>query len=127
MSTTSRQLSQVDTCGRAVGVKRAVGPGFFIADGLMLALALCAGYWARPSWSKRSAAIILGAVAVFAFASLGVAYARQSGAKAPDTIAVDGQPILETEELIAYLVFNTEVGQTINLTVLRGDETLTVP
>jgi 2-alkenal reductase len=42
-------------------------------------------------------------------------------------IAVDGQPILDTEELIAYLVFNTEVGQTINLTVLRGSETVTVP
>lgn len=42
-------------------------------------------------------------------------------------IAVDGQPIQDTEQLIAYLVFNTEVGQTINLTVLRGDETITIP
>jgi 2-alkenal reductase len=42
-------------------------------------------------------------------------------------IAVDGQPIQDTEQLIAYLVFNTEVGQTINLTVLRGGETVTVP
>src|SRR5688500_16979006 len=84
-------------------VKRAVGPGFFIADGLMLTLALCAGYWARPSWSKRSAAIVLGAVAVFAFASLGVAYSRQSGAKAPDTIAVDGQPYsLQTGKHFIY-------------------------
>jgi 2-alkenal reductase len=42
-------------------------------------------------------------------------------------IAIDGQPILDTEGLIAYLVFHTEVGQTVNLTVLRGDETITVP
>jgi 2-alkenal reductase len=42
-------------------------------------------------------------------------------------IAIDGQTILDTEQLIAYLVFNTEVGQTINLTVLRGNETVTVP
>jgi 2-alkenal reductase len=42
-------------------------------------------------------------------------------------IAVDGQPILDTEQLIAYLVFNTEVGQTINLTVLRNGDTITVP
>jgi 2-alkenal reductase len=42
-------------------------------------------------------------------------------------IAVDEQPIQDTEQLIAYLVFNTEVGQTINLTVLRGNETVTVP
>jgi 2-alkenal reductase len=42
-------------------------------------------------------------------------------------IAIDGQTILDTEQLIAYLVFNTEVGQTIDLTVLRGNETVTVP
>ncbi len=42
-------------------------------------------------------------------------------------IAVDGQPIMDTEQLIAFLVFNTEVGQTINLTVLRGNETVIVP
>jgi S1-C subfamily serine protease len=42
-------------------------------------------------------------------------------------IAADGQPILDTEQLIAFLVFNTEVGQTINLTVLRGNETINVP
>jgi 2-alkenal reductase len=42
-------------------------------------------------------------------------------------IAIDGQPIQDTEELIAYLVFNAEVGQTIDLTVVRDGETVTVP
>jgi S1-C subfamily serine protease len=42
-------------------------------------------------------------------------------------VAIDGQPILDTESLIAYLVFHTEVGQTINLTVIRGGETVSVP
>ena len=42
-------------------------------------------------------------------------------------IAIDGKPILDTEELIAYLVFNAEVGQTIDLTVVRDGETVTVP
>jgi 2-alkenal reductase len=42
-------------------------------------------------------------------------------------IAVDGQPIQDTEELIAYLVFNTDVGQTIELTVLRDGETIILP
>jgi len=42
-------------------------------------------------------------------------------------IAIDGQTVKDTEELIAYLVFNTEVGQTIELTVLRDGETITVP
>ncbi len=42
-------------------------------------------------------------------------------------IAIDGQPIQDTEELIAYLVFNTEVGQTIDLSVVRDGDTITVP
>jgi hypothetical protein len=97
------QALRGEECSCFPWVKRAVGPGFFIADGLMLALALCAGYWARPSGSMRSAAIVLGAVAVFALASLGVAYSRQSGAKAPDTIAVDGQPFsLQTGRHFIY-------------------------
>jgi uncharacterized membrane protein YphA (DoxX/SURF4 family) len=97
------QALRGEECSCFPWVKRAVGPGFFIADGLMFALALCAGYWARPSWSMRSAGIVLGAVAVFAFVSLGVAYSRQSGAKAPDTIAVDGQPFsLQTGRHFVY-------------------------
>jgi uncharacterized membrane protein YphA (DoxX/SURF4 family) len=73
-------------------LKRAVGPGFFIGDAVMLLFAVGAGFWARQSESLRSAIIILGAVAVFAGVSFGVTYARQSGLKAPDSITVDGQP-----------------------------------
>lgn len=42
-------------------------------------------------------------------------------------IAIDGEPIRDTEELIAFLVFHTEVGQTIDLTIIRNGETITVP
>ena len=73
-------------------LKRAVGPGFFVGDGLMLLLAAAAGVWARPSDGKRTAGIILGAVSVFALASFGVTYARQTGTPAPNTITVDGKP-----------------------------------
>jgi uncharacterized membrane protein YphA (DoxX/SURF4 family) len=86
------QALRGEECSCFPWLKRAIGPGFFVGDGVMLLLALFAGLWARRSESKRSAAIILGAVAVFAFASLGVSYARQSGVKAPDTIMVGGQP-----------------------------------
>ncbi len=72
-------------------LKRAVGPGFFVGDGIMLLFAVAAGIWARQSESLRSAVIILGAVAVFAGVSFGVTYARQSGLQAPDSITVDGQ------------------------------------
>lgn len=84
-------------------IKRAVGPGFFIGDGLMLLLAVFAGWWARRSESMRGAAIILGAVAVFGLASVGVTYARQSGAEAPESIQVNAQPYsLRTGRQLIY-------------------------
>ena len=71
-------------------VKRVVGPEFFLGDGLMLALAACAGAWSKPTGSVRSAVVILGAVAVFALVSYGVAAVRQTGTKAPATITANG-------------------------------------
>src|SRR4051794_25527492 len=73
-------------------LKRAVGPGFFVGDGAMLLLAVAAGAWSRRSDGKRTAAIILGAVSVFALVSFGVTYARQTGVRAPNTITVNSQP-----------------------------------
>jgi uncharacterized membrane protein YphA (DoxX/SURF4 family) len=73
-------------------VKRVVGPAFFIGDGLMLLLAAVAGVWSKPPESLRTAVLILGAVLVFALVSYGVEATRQTGTKAPQTIAVDGHP-----------------------------------
>lgn len=73
-------------------IKRTVGPGFFAGDLLLLLLAGAAGIWARRSESVRGAAIVAGAVAVFALVSFGVSYARQTGVKAPSSITVDGKP-----------------------------------
>jgi hypothetical protein len=73
-------------------VKRVVGPGFFIGDGALLLLAGVAGAWSRPPQSLRSAVLILGAVAVYALVSYGVAAERQTGTKAPETVMVNGAP-----------------------------------
>jgi uncharacterized membrane protein YphA (DoxX/SURF4 family) len=73
-------------------VKRAIGPWFFPEDGAMLALAVLAGLWARPSTSRRSAGVVLGVIAVFTAVSYGAAVTHQTGTKAPDSIAVDGKP-----------------------------------
>jgi uncharacterized membrane protein YphA (DoxX/SURF4 family) len=81
-----------EECSCFPWLKRAIGPGFFVGDGVMLLMAAAAWAWARPSDGKRTAAVILGAVAVFAFVSLGVIHARQTGAEAPKTITVDGKP-----------------------------------
>ena len=73
-------------------VKRAVGPGFFIGDGIMLLLAVFAGAWSKPPESLRTVGLILGAVAVFAVVSYGVAAARQTVTPAPETITVNSKP-----------------------------------
>ena len=73
-------------------IKRTVGPGFFIGDGILLLLTVPAALWAHRSYGVRNGLIVVGSIAVFALSSFGFAYSRQSGTKAPDTITVDGQP-----------------------------------
>jgi len=73
-------------------VKRVVGPGFFLSDAMMLALAFFAGLWSPPSGSLRTMAVVAGAVVVFAFVTYGVEAVRQVGARAPEYITVDGRP-----------------------------------
>jgi uncharacterized membrane protein YphA (DoxX/SURF4 family) len=73
-------------------VKRTIGPAFFVGDTVMLAMALVAGAWSRRSEGIRAAAVILGAVVVFAGLSFGINATRASGLKAPDSITVDGKP-----------------------------------
>jgi uncharacterized membrane protein YphA (DoxX/SURF4 family) len=73
-------------------LKRAVGPGFFVSDGLMLVAAVIAGIWARPSESPKQALLALAAIAVFAGAVYGMTQVRHSGVQAPREIIVDGKP-----------------------------------
>ncbi len=87
-------------------LKRVVGPGFFIGDGAMLALAGVAAAWARRAGGLRNAAIIAGAVTVFAMVSYGVEIARQTGAPAPASIVVDGQPFDLSRGKVFLFFFN---------------------
>jgi uncharacterized membrane protein YphA (DoxX/SURF4 family) len=89
-------------------VKRVVGPGFFIGDGLMLALAVVAGIWSRPPSGFRSAAVVMGAVVVFALVSYGVAAARVTGTRAPATVTVSGQPYSLERGKIFVFFFHPE-------------------
>ncbi len=89
-------------------VKRAVGPGFFVGDGIMLALAAVAGIWARRAQNLRAAITVLGAIALFAAGSFGVAAMRQTGTKAPDTVTVNGQPYSLQEGKILIFYFDPE-------------------
>lgn len=82
-----------EECNCFPWVRRAVGPAFFIGDGIMLLLAIAAGVWARKSESVRSAALVLLAIAVFAGVSLGVSATRQSMLKAPALITAGGKKV----------------------------------
>jgi len=89
-------------------IKRAVGPGFFVGDAVMLALAVVAGFWARPSQSKRSAVIVLCAVTVFALVSYGATAVRQRGVQAPPILMVDGKPFSTQEGRVVIFFFDPE-------------------
>lgn len=73
-------------------VKRTIGPGFFVGDGIFFLMAVIAGMWARSSENLRAALVILGAVVVFGGVSMGINSARASGLQAPPSITVDGKP-----------------------------------
>ena len=51
----------------------------------------------------------------------------QTGQGGDLVIAIDGQPINDFSDLNTYLVLETEPGQTVELTVLRDDEQMTLP
>lgn len=89
-------------------VKRVVGPMFFAGDAAMLLAAVLAGVWSKPASGFRSAAVILGTVAVFALVSYGVNAARLTGTKAPDTVTVDGKPYSIQEGKVFLFFFDPE-------------------
>ncbi len=86
-------------------IKRAVGPQFFVGDGIMLLLAIGAGVWSRPAHSARSASLILAAVSVFALISYGVAATRHTGTPAPATIAAENGPPISLREGKVFIYF----------------------
>ena len=96
--------------GITIDMRRSVGPGFFYGDfGFMVAAAI-AGFWAKRSQGLRTAAVILGAVAVFTAVSYGSAYSKLTGLKAPDSIVVDGQPMSLQEGRVFLFFYDPECG-----------------
>ena len=74
-------------------IKRTVGPGFFIGDGIMLLLGLIAYAWSPRVARFRIPAIAFLALVVLAGASFGINAATRSGAQAPSPVIVDNKPM----------------------------------
>jgi uncharacterized membrane protein YphA (DoxX/SURF4 family) len=94
-------------------VKRTVGPGFFEGDGAFLLAALLAGWWAKPARGPRKigrAAAVLAAAMLIAGAGYGFALSQQTGAKAPDSILVDGKPFSLQHGRFFVFFFDPECG-----------------
>jgi hypothetical protein len=87
-------------------LKRVVGPGFFVGDGIMLLLAVLAWLGSRKPESTRAVVLIVAAVAVFAGVSYGVGEVRQTGTRAPDTVLVDGKPYSLAQGKILLFYFD---------------------
>jgi uncharacterized membrane protein YphA (DoxX/SURF4 family) len=92
-------------------VKRTVGPGFFEGDAAFLLAALLAGWWAKPVTGARKigqGAAVLAAAVLFAGAGYGIALSQQTGAKAPDSVLVDGKPFSLQHGRIFVFFFDPE-------------------
>lgn len=84
-------------------LKRVVGPGFFISDALMLALAVAAAVWSSKSECWKQALLALGAIVVSAGVLYGVSLTQQKGVRAPDEILVDSKPLsLQSGRVFIY-------------------------
>jgi len=96
--------------GVTIDMRRSVGPGFFYGDFAFLVAAAIAGFWAKPAQGIRTAAVILGAVAVFTGVSFGSAYGKLTGLKAPDSIMVDGSPMSLQDGRVFLFFYDPECG-----------------
>jgi hypothetical protein len=73
-------------------IKRTVGPGFFIGDGVMLLLSLIVLFRSRPPRGFRIPAAAFAALVAFAAVSFGVNAAERKNAQVPTPVIVDGKP-----------------------------------
>ena len=73
-------------------IKRSVGPGFFVGDGVMLLFALLVFFWSDTVRGIRTAVFAAIGIAIVAGASYGVNAASRRDVEAPSPIVVDGKP-----------------------------------
>ncbi|MBV8553123.1 MAG: hypothetical protein JOY54_17640 [Acidobacteriaceae bacterium] len=73
-------------------IKRTIGPGFFIGDGIMLLFGLAAFAWSPRVAKYRIPVVAFSALVVLAGLSFGVNFATRQNAQVPNPVIVDGKP-----------------------------------
>jgi len=73
-------------------IKRTIGPGFFVGDGIMLLFGLAAFFWARRVISLRVPTVALAALIALAGASYATNAIERSHAQVPIPVIVDSKP-----------------------------------
>ena len=143
----------LDLQGRVIGVNSAIlsssgtnsGVGFSIPVNAVkrVAPALIAdGVYVYPYMGIRMMPLDISAQEQLGLSQSAGAYITDVGANSPSDkagligrdgpggdliIQIDDFPVLDVDDLISYLVFETAVGQTIQVTVLRDGEEVTLP
>jgi uncharacterized membrane protein YphA (DoxX/SURF4 family) len=73
-------------------IKRTIGPGFFIGDGIMLLLGLAAFAWSPRVTTFRGPLVALVSLVVLAGASFAANAFSRHGIQVPNPVLVDGKP-----------------------------------
>ena len=89
-------------------IKRTVGPGFFISDGVFLLWGLIAFFWSRRAVSFKTPAVIFVSVLVLAGASLGMNTAIRQNVQVPNPVLVNGKPADLTQGKVFLFFYNPE-------------------
>ena len=73
-------------------IKRSIGPGFFISDGVMLLFGIAAFVWSAKVVSAKLPATALASIAMIAGLSYGVNSWKHANVQVPTPVIVDGKP-----------------------------------
>jgi len=73
-------------------IKRTIGPGFFIGDGVMLLLGLAAFAWSSRATTFKIPAAILAGLIILAGTSFAINSAQRKNVQIPTPVIVDGKP-----------------------------------
>ena len=115
-------------------IKRAVGPGFFIGDTLMLGCAVVAGYWDNWNFGWKKPAALLALLIAVGVGNYAWAVSKQTGAVAPESVQlVDGSTYSLREGRVLIYFFDPQcmhcfhAAQAMSKLKFAGTKTLAVP